>query len=306
MFHDTQPATLRDAGNPDPWAPFRIGHDGEIVALLRQLRDGAVPVTLSAPGGAAYTTQLWSLDPSRQQLSFAADDDQPQLQQLVAGDEAVAVAYLDSIKLQFDLHDLLVVHGARSAALQAALPRVLYRFQRRSAYRVRTLERTSPAARLRHPSIPDMLLTLRVVDVSIGGCALFLPNGHARAGTRRAHRGRAVRPRRRHALRRRVADPAPELVQRLGPRPARRLRVAGPCPGTPNAPCSATSTRPRSGGGRCCSSEGGARSCAVPPTGSPWSSWRSPRPWPLWWRAWPGRPTRPQWPRPGAPTPSRR
>lgn len=175
MFHDTQPATLRDAGNPDPWAPFRIGHDGEIVALLRQLRDGAVPVTLSAPGGAAYTTQLWSLDPSRQQLSFAADDDQPQLQQLVAGDEAVAVAYLDSIKLQFDLHDLLVVHGARSAALQAALPRVLYRFQRRSAYRVRTLERTSPAARLRHPSIPDMLLTLRVVDVSIGGCALFLP-----------------------------------------------------------------------------------------------------------------------------------
>jgi c-di-GMP-binding flagellar brake protein YcgR len=40
---------------------------------------------------------------------------------------------------------------------------------------VRTLERHSPTARLRHPAIPDMQLALRVIDVSIGGCALFLP-----------------------------------------------------------------------------------------------------------------------------------
>jgi flagellar brake protein len=31
-------------------------------------------------------------------------------------------------------------------------------------------------ARLRHPMIPDMQLNLRVLDISIGGCALFLPN----------------------------------------------------------------------------------------------------------------------------------
>ena len=52
---------------------------------------------------------------------------------------------------------------ARACALQAAMPRDLYRFQRRGAYRVRTMERSSPMARLRHPSIPDMVLSLRVL-----------------------------------------------------------------------------------------------------------------------------------------------
>ena len=30
-------------------------------------------------------------------------------------------------------------------------------------------------ASLRHPALPDMRLALRVMDVSIGGCALWLP-----------------------------------------------------------------------------------------------------------------------------------
>ena len=55
------------------------------------------------------------------------------------------------------------------------MPREMYRFQRRSSFRVRTLGRGTPTALLRHPSIPDMQLGLRVLDVSIGGCALLLP-----------------------------------------------------------------------------------------------------------------------------------
>jgi flagellar brake protein len=41
---------------------------------------------------------------------------------------------------------------------------------------VTPMMRTSPVAKFRHPMIPDMQLALRVLDVSIGGCALFLPN----------------------------------------------------------------------------------------------------------------------------------
>jgi c-di-GMP-binding flagellar brake protein YcgR len=52
----------------------------------------------------------------------------------------------------------------------------MFRFQRRSGFRVQPLLRTMPVAKLRHPMIPDMQLSLRVLDVSIGGCALFLPN----------------------------------------------------------------------------------------------------------------------------------
>ena len=174
MFQHTQPAAFDDPGH-ESWAPFRVDSASEIAGLMRQLRDTGTPLVLSDPAGTALVTELWSLDLERQRINFVADDNNPLLQQFVDSDEAVAVGYLDNVKLQFDLHDLLLVRGTGTCALQAQLPLVLYRFQRRSAYRVRTLERHSPTARLRHPAIPDMRLALRVLDVSIGGCALFLP-----------------------------------------------------------------------------------------------------------------------------------
>ncbi len=175
MFLDTQPAALGSDGGTDPWGEFRVTSPSELASLLRQLRDGSVPVNLNAPGGTSYTSTLWSYDTQQRRLSFSANEQHTQLPQLVDADEVVAVAYLDSVKLQFDVHDLVLVRGAQSCALQGSFPRDMYRFQRRSGYRVRTLERNSPTARLRHPSIPDMTVSLRVLDVSIGGCALMLP-----------------------------------------------------------------------------------------------------------------------------------
>jgi c-di-GMP-binding flagellar brake protein YcgR len=176
MHQDTVPATLGPDGGPDPWTEFRVDDPLEVLRLLRQLRDGGVPISLSSPEGNALTSQLWSLDESHAQMNFCADADGLNVQRLAQGDEAVAVAYLDSVKLQFDLDDLLLVHGGGGCVLRSRLPRVLYRFQRRSSYRVRTFERHAPNARLRHPSIPDMQLRLRIVDVSVGGCALSLPD----------------------------------------------------------------------------------------------------------------------------------
>jgi c-di-GMP-binding flagellar brake protein YcgR len=70
----------------------------------------------------------------------------------------------------------VLVRGARASALQCELPHEMFRFQRRGSYRVRTPPRSAPTALLRHPAIADMMLALRVLDVSAGGCALFLPN----------------------------------------------------------------------------------------------------------------------------------
>ena len=176
MFEDTRPAALDASGSIDPWGPFRVERPSERLALLKQLRDSAVPVLLNAPAGAAMTTTLWAVDETRGQLSFSAGDNPPQLPTIIASDEVVAIAYLESVKLQFDLRSLLLVRGEQASALQCRLPAELYRFQRRDGYRVRTLERNAPIARLRHPAIPEMALALRVLDVSIGGCALFLPN----------------------------------------------------------------------------------------------------------------------------------
>ena len=176
MSLDTRPADLDSSGNVDQWTLFRVDHPREIIALLRQLRDGNVPVNLNSPEGGVLSASLWAIDDQRARINFSADEGNPQLGRLVDGNEAVAVAYLDSVKLQFDLQDLLLVRSARAAALQAAMPREVYRFPRRGAFRVRTLEQHSPRARLRHPAIPEMELDLRVLDVSAGGCALFVPH----------------------------------------------------------------------------------------------------------------------------------
>jgi len=175
MFEDTRPAELDAAGDADAWADFRVRPEIERLRVLRELRDGNVPVMLSSPGGDMLTTSLWALDEPQRRLTFNADAGSALLTRLVASDEAVAVAYCDSVKLQFDLHGLVLVRGATASVLHAALPTEILRFQRRSAYRVRPPEPHLPVARLRHPSMPDMALALRILDVSVGGCALWLP-----------------------------------------------------------------------------------------------------------------------------------
>jgi len=176
MFQDTRPAQLDADASGDPLRSFLVEHPGEALALLRRLRDGATPLNLNAPGGAAIGATLWSVDDRQSRLNFSLDQNHPQLEALVDADEAVVVAYLDSVKLQFDVHDMLLVRGVNSSVLQTGWPAHLYRFQRRDSFRVRTLGRHAPTARLRHPAIAEMSLTLRVLDVSIGGCALFVPH----------------------------------------------------------------------------------------------------------------------------------
>ena len=174
-------ANLSEATQPAPLSAltgraideFRVDHPDEVLSLLRRLVDSAVLVQLSAPGGAGYTSTLWAVDAQAQRISLDADASHPQIRALVDAGEATAVAYLDAIKLQFDLHGLMVAHGHNASALQARLPDVLFRFQRRESFRVRT--RTGAVAHLRHPASRGEMLMLRVLDVSVGGCALQLP-----------------------------------------------------------------------------------------------------------------------------------
>ena len=175
-FMDTQPAPLDHDSGLDPYAAFRVDSPRDVAALMHELNDGATPIRLSTPGGACLSTVIWTVDTTSNRLSMRIDADDPQLQALVEGDEATAVAYLEAVKLQFDLEGLVLVHGSQTSALKARMPHHVYRFQRRQAYRVRTLDRTAPSALLSHPSLPDMPLKLRVLDVSIGGCALMLPD----------------------------------------------------------------------------------------------------------------------------------
>lgn len=154
---------------------FVVDQAQECLALLRSLRDSSTSIQLTTPAGPPLHTTLWSVDDVAQRLNFSTGPNILAVQALLESDEATAVAYLHQVKLQFEVQDLLLVQGKGASTLQCRLPSHLYRFQRRSAFRVRTARRHGPVVRCRHPSLPDMQLELRVLDLSVGGCSLWLP-----------------------------------------------------------------------------------------------------------------------------------
>lgn len=168
--------TSPQKSGPEASTDLSIRASAEITALLEELRDKGIAVNLTSPSVPLITTQLWTVDASTGTVSFKMDGDHPMLEALIDSDEATAVAYLDSVKIQFDLEDLMLVRSTQGCALHCRFPSEMFRFQRRSSFRVQPLSRTIPKAFLRHPMIAEMKLELRVLDISMTGCALFLPH----------------------------------------------------------------------------------------------------------------------------------
>jgi len=175
MSLSTRPALLGDGEGDDPLAEFRVTDPPVILALLRELRDKSVGMSLVGQNGAGVHSMLWTVDPDQHALSFSADERNPQVQRLLSAPEAMAVGYLESVKIQFELHGLVLVKGVDASALQASLPTRIYRFQRREGFRIKPPERATPKVDFPHPEQPARRMSLRIMDVSIGGCALLLP-----------------------------------------------------------------------------------------------------------------------------------
>ena len=172
---ETRPAPLDGMSSDDDFDEFRVSAPREIQSILKQLLDGSVLLSLHGEDGVVITTALWTLDGARGTIGFNADPADPAMAQLLRGDDVTVVGYLDSVKVQFEVHGLKVVSGQRASVLSCAAPRVLFRFQRRDSFRVRPLQRTAPTARFAHPDLPGSEMALRIVDISIGGVGLFLP-----------------------------------------------------------------------------------------------------------------------------------
>ncbi|MBT9494482.1 MAG: flagellar brake protein [Paucibacter sp.] len=149
---------------------FRVQAPIEVLALLRLLQAQATRISLTAPNGASLSCSLQDLDPERASLSFDAGPATEQIQALLSADEITAVAYLDQIRLQFELEDPVLINGL----LRCTSPAVIYRFQRRQSFRVQSNLRT-PQVRLLHPVQSELSLSLRILDLSLGGLALLLP-----------------------------------------------------------------------------------------------------------------------------------
>src|SRR5712671_206924 len=92
---------------------FRIGAPREIAAMLRQLMDGNVTVYLNTIDGTVLHATVWTMDTERGTLGFSIDADDTALPALQQAQEVVVVGYLDNVKLQFDMQDLVLVRGPR-------------------------------------------------------------------------------------------------------------------------------------------------------------------------------------------------
>ena len=165
---------------------FRITSAREILATLRQLQAGNVRLHLNGRAGHSLPVTVLSVDDDHIGFSININvgSNDASLVALLECDPVVAVACVESIKLQFEARAMVLVHGVRASVLRCARPREMFRFQRRGAFRVQPLARSAPVVRLHHggdaPSPASGVnkgeaLALRVLDVSIGGCALLLP-----------------------------------------------------------------------------------------------------------------------------------
>lgn len=174
MRPELLPLGARPVEPDESLAEYRLRRPAEVQALLRQCLETETPLTLAMPQGQTLTTPLWGEDAERGVLVFPADPADARVQALLAANEAVAVGYLDRVKIQFDLQDLMLVHGRDASALQARYPSEVFRFQRRDSYRVRPVGLGQPRVRLGAPRGDLPPLTLRVLDLSHSGLALVL------------------------------------------------------------------------------------------------------------------------------------
>lgn len=153
---------------------LRVASTAEITAYLQQLQREGSGVRLSGPHGQILSSHIVALDPDADVIGLALGTDPDGISQaLVADGEITAVAYLGTIKLQFELDAPVLVSGEQGTVLRSTLPTRLYRFQRRQSYRVQPAGSTYPRVVLPGGAQPGR--ALRVLDISIGGLALALP-----------------------------------------------------------------------------------------------------------------------------------
>lgn len=157
---------------------LRVTAAAEIAAYLQQLHRDNAAVLLNAPPGRSLTSRITTLDVDAGVLGMEIGTDPDGISQaLVAAGEITAIAYLGTIKLQFELDDAVLVSGDQGAVLRSSLPARLYRFQRRQAFRVQPAGSLYPRVVVPGGESPGR--ALRVLDISVGGLALALPAGAA-------------------------------------------------------------------------------------------------------------------------------
>jgi c-di-GMP-binding flagellar brake protein YcgR len=107
-------------------------------------------------------------------IGFDFTTDDARRQALLGGDTLVVVAMLDRVKVQFDANALRLDRSGDRATLRCAMPERVHRIQRRDAFRVRPSPLSGAQCVVRSP---EGVRAYPLLDVSVGGIALSIPDG---------------------------------------------------------------------------------------------------------------------------------
>lgn len=174
-FIDTEPAAIDRQKVPEVWYPFRVADPRMRRVMLMALCSGDVPVTIGSSGGPTVTAVLWSVEAGDEagRLHFSVSTGAADA--VAALPKPWAAAYLDDVKLQFEVPGLVLERSADRQILHARVPAYMVRLPRRHAVRVRRTADASPVVHLPQLQEDGSYLPMRVLDISLDGCALLKP-----------------------------------------------------------------------------------------------------------------------------------
>jgi len=162
---------------PEPEAPelerFTIYSRNEIVALLRQLREDRIAVTVyfAASGGGAEVRVL-AVKPDFEELVCALPAEPAARDPLLACESLVFVAFVDRVKLQFAARAAESIPHDGQPAFRVRLPDQMLRLQRRDYFRVPTPDERPATCLVPWTGAAQQYESVRVTDISVGGLAL--------------------------------------------------------------------------------------------------------------------------------------
>lgn len=174
---DTQPAPLNPQDPASPWARFRVGDPRRCLAAFVGLRTGDAPVSIGVPGGPSFSASLWSVDQFHGHLHFNVGSAEQGVAQIAALPNLWGAAYLNDVKLQFQLNQAQVTPRGNEFSVRVDLPSTVYMMPRRAAVRVRQAAERTPVVRFVHPLDTEKFVEMKVMDLSLTGCALWKPAG---------------------------------------------------------------------------------------------------------------------------------
>lgn len=145
-----------------------------ICNLLQSVMNRGTPFVIHESGGTSHTAQMWAVDAKRKIISFAEDVFSPKLRQVAEAGAAVALCYVDNIKIQFNLFGRSLLKSPQGAVLQVDFPVEILQFRRRASYRVKLEGPARPTVSLTHPHVATGPIELDVIDLSEQGCGLLM------------------------------------------------------------------------------------------------------------------------------------